>query len=62
MVGYLKPRRVASGEVCSHFVNGGCRVLVIVDLDVHGRFELEVGGNDTRFLSSFLVVCDYDAQ
>ena len=49
MVRNLKPRRIASGEVCGHFVDCHGGVLVVIDLDVHGGLELEVGGNNPRF-------------
>ena len=48
MVRDFKPRHVASGEVRSHLVNGSSGVFVVIDLDVHGRFELKVGRDDTR--------------
>ena len=48
VVRHLKPRRVASGKVRGHLVNGSSGVFVVTDLDVHGRFELEVGCDDTR--------------
>ena len=56
VVGYLKPRRVTSGKVRSHFVNGGSGVLAVGDLDVHSRFELEVGGDDAWLSILFLEV------
>ena len=56
MVQYLKPRCVASGEVCGHLVDGGSGVLIVVDLDIHSRLEFEVGGNDTRLPILFLKV------
>ena len=60
VVGHLKPRRVASGEVSCHLVYGDGGVLVVGDLDVHGRFEFEVGGDDTRLPILFLKVIPED--
>ena len=56
VVRYFKPRCIASGEVGRHFIDGDGGVFLIGDLDVHGRFELEVGGDDTRFPVLFLKV------
>ena len=53
---------VASGEVGSHLVYGDSRVLVVVDLDVHGHFEFKVGGDDTRFPIMFLKVGPKEAS
>ena len=36
VIRYFKPRRVASGEVGRHFVNGDGGVFLVGDLDVHG--------------------------
>ena len=52
----LKPRRIASGEVGCHLVDGDGGVLVVGDLDVHSRFELEVGSNDTVIVMTFQYV------
>ena len=61
VVWYFKPGRVASGEVCGHLINGGSGVLIFGDLDVHGRFELEVGSDDSRFPILFLKVVPEEA-
>ena len=46
VVRYFEPRHVASGKVGCHLVNSSERVFVVNNLDVHGHFELEVGGDD----------------
>ena len=48
VVRYLKPGRIALGKVGGHLVDGSSGVLIVVDLDVHGRFEFEVGSDDAR--------------
>ena len=49
VIRHFKPRRIASGEVGRHLVDSDGGILLVGDLDVHGRFELEIGGDDTRF-------------
>ena len=56
VVRYLEPRRVALGEVRGHFVDGSEGIFIIADLDVHGHFELKIGGDDTRLPIVFLKV------
>ena len=56
----LKPGRIASGEVGCHLIDGDGRILIVGDLNVHGRFELEVGGDDARLPVLFLKVVPED--
>ena len=56
VIRYLKPRCITSGEVSRHFVDGNSGVFLVTDLNVHGRFELEVGCDDTRLPVMFLKV------
>ena len=60
VVRYLKPGCVAPGEVSRHPIDSDGGVFVVGDFDVHGRFELEVGGDDTGLPILFLKVVPED--
>ena len=49
VVRYFEPGHVTSGKVGSHLVDCKKRVFVVIDLNVHGCFKLEIGGDDTGF-------------